>query len=298
MLLQERGAIRRKAAALRYRKTILKGLHQAVEQNILSENKRPGTSTEYSFKPVEEWKSEPVVHIKDIRTKKVIEFPIIQNTEEVGNELQLTLTGSPVTYGGKPAFSAGLTSNLGVVHNMDDHETDSNNVIVINNLKEQQEEVSIPATDTPTIWRRNHDATRYCQIPPIYDQEIGVEIQRQMDSEGLTAQSVVKRAIALTKVPLMLLELWANIGTALANSSLKVQQEPSSQPSVVLVSLQLSKTLEVIGVNLSPRQLQKCVTEYGEDVMLSAANELKRTGVLTGKANPTGYFVGCLIISD
>ncbi len=28
--------------------------------------------------------------------------------------------------------------------------------------------------------------------------------------------------------------------------------------------------------------------------MLSAANELKRTGVLTNKENPTGYFLGCL----
>ncbi|MDR9900520.1 hypothetical protein G7B40_039145 [Aetokthonos hydrillicola Thurmond2011] len=43
------------------RKTILKGLNQAVEQNILEKNERPGTSTEYSFKPVEEWLPEPVV---------------------------------------------------------------------------------------------------------------------------------------------------------------------------------------------------------------------------------------------
>ena len=56
------------------RKTILKGLKQAVSQNILEENKRPGTSNEYSFKPVEEWKPEPVVRIKDIRNNKIIEF--------------------------------------------------------------------------------------------------------------------------------------------------------------------------------------------------------------------------------
>ena len=151
--------------------------------------------------------------------------------------------------------------------------------------------------DTPTIWRRNPDATRYCQIPPIYDQETGVEIQRQMEQEGLTAQSVVGRAIAISKVPLMLLDLLANIVRALANSSLKVQSEPhnaQSQPRFVLVSLQLSKTLEIIGVNLSGRQLQKCITEYGEDVMLNAANELKRTGALANKENPIGYFLGCL----
>ena len=176
---------------------------------------------------------------------------------------------------------------------MDDLKTDTN-MFVVSLKEEQQQEVTVPREDTPTIWRRNPDANRYCQIPPIYDQDTGVEIQRQMEQEGLTAQSVVVRAIALTKVPLMLLELWANIGRALANSSLKTHILPTVTPKEVLVSLQLSKTLEVIGVNLCDRQLQKCVTEYGEDVMLNAANELKRTGVLANKENPIGYFLGCL----
>ncbi len=260
------------------RKTILKGLDQAVEQNILEKSDRPGTSTEYSFKPVEEWLAEPVVRIKDIRTRKVIQFPSLHHTESVEDEQQ-------------------LNSNEKVVLNTDCPETDSNMLFVINNLKEQQQEVNVPAADTPTIWRRNPDATRYCQIPPIYDQEIGVEIQRQMDSEGLTAQKVVGRAVRLSKAPLMLLELLVSISTELANSFFKSQPEPTSKPKEegeALVSLQLSKTLEVIGVNLSGRQLQKCVTEYGEEVILNAAQELKRTGVLANKENPTGYFLGCL----
>ncbi|MDF5730815.1 MAG: hypothetical protein PUP92_23070 [Rhizonema sp. PD38] len=251
------------------RKTILKGLSIAKEQNIIEENKRPGTSSEYWFKPVEEWLPEPVVRIKDIRTKKVLEFPKVQATEERGIEQQ-------------------LTSNDEVVRNKDDHQTDSNNkIVVVNKLIEEQQHVAVSETDTPTIWRSLPDGSRYAQVPPIHDQEVGVEIQRQMDSEGLTAQKVVGRAIALTKVPLMLLELWAAIGSALSNSDLNVPKE-------VVVSLQLSKTLEMIGVNLSPNQLHKCVTQYGEDVMLNAANELKRTGVLANKENPTGYFLGCL----
>ena len=182
-----------------------------------------------------------------------------------------------------------------VVRNMDDHETDTNNLVVVNKiLKKQQHEVSVPITDTPTIWRSLPDGNRYAQIPPIHDQAVGVEIQRQMEQEGLTAQFVVGRALALTKVPLMLLELWASIGRALANSSLKVQPEPAVAPVEVVVSLQLSKTLEMLGVNMNPSQLHKCVTEYGEDVMLNAANELKRTGVLANKENPTGYVLGCL----
>ncbi|MBO3461223.1 hypothetical protein G7B40_037560 [Aetokthonos hydrillicola Thurmond2011] len=151
------------------RKTILKGLNQAVEQNILEKNERPGTSTEYSFKPVEEWLPEPVVRKTDIRTRKIVEFPKVQDTEELQ-----------------------LSSNEEVVH-----------------------ETDYLQTDTPTIWRSSPDGRRFCQIPPIHDQEVGVEIQRQMDEEGLTAQSVVGRAIAFSKVPLMLLEMLANIGRKL-----------------------------------------------------------------------------------
>ncbi len=216
------------------RKTILKGLHQAVEQNILQENKRPGTSNEYSFKPVEEWLTEPVVHNKDIRNNKIIEFPKTQNTESSETKMPLD-----------------EDSGDGVVPIVDDPKTDSNTVIVINLLDlEQQQEVKVPAVDTPTIWIRNPDATRYCQIPPIYDQNTGVEIQRQMEQEGLTAQKVVGRAIALTKVPLMLLELLVNIGMKLHNSFFK-SHDPTPKPKdevSVLVSLHLSKTLEVIGV--------------------------------------------------
>jgi len=260
------------------RKTILKGLDQAVEQNILEENKRPGTSSEYWFKPVEEWLPEPVVRKTDIRTKNIIEFPKTHNTESIETELQ-------------------VTSNHEVVLTTDYPETDLNTVVVINNLKEQQQEVNVPPADTPRIWRRNPDATRYCQIPPIYDQDTGVEIQRQMDSEGLTAQKVLERAMRFSKAPLMLLELLVNISKELANSCLKSQPEPTSKPKddeSVLVSLELSKTLEMIGVKLLPRQMHKCVTEYGEEVMLNAAQELKRTGVLANKENPTGYFLGCL----
>jgi len=71
------------------RKTILKGLDQAVEQNILFENKRPGSSSEYQFKPVEEWLPEPVVRIKDIRTRKVLQFPSSHHAESVEDEQQL-----------------------------------------------------------------------------------------------------------------------------------------------------------------------------------------------------------------
>ncbi|MDF5733328.1 MAG: hypothetical protein PUP92_36440, partial [Rhizonema sp. PD38] len=186
------------------RKTILKGLSIAKEQNIIGENKRPGTSSEYWFKPVEEWLPAPVVRIKDIRTKKIIEFPLIQSTEEVEIEQQ-------------------LASNREVVRSKDDHETDPNNVVVNKLIKEQQ--VVVRIEDTPTIWRSLPDGNRYAQIPPIHDQEVGVEIQRQMESEGLTATKVVGRAIALSKIPLLVLKALAGVGSRLLDACLKTESE-------------------------------------------------------------------------
>lgn len=49
----------------------------------------------------------------------------------------------------------------------------------------------------PSIWRRDHNGLRYCQIPPIDDQNTGVALQRMIDSEGLSAQQIVSEAIAL-----------------------------------------------------------------------------------------------------
>jgi hypothetical protein len=72
--------------------------------------------------------------------------------------------------------------------------------------QKQWEEQSPKKSISVSIWRNNPDATRYCQIPPIYNQAVGVEIQNQIETEGLTAQAVVERAIAFSKVPKLILE--------------------------------------------------------------------------------------------
>ncbi|MDF5725173.1 MAG: hypothetical protein PUP91_32930 [Rhizonema sp. PD37] len=260
------------------RKTIIKGLNQAVEQNILRENSRPGTSNEYSFKPVEEWKPEPVVHIKDIRTKKVLQFPFTQqgNTEFTDTQEESVET--------EP------------VQNLDDPQTDTNSVV--NKLiNKQQLVVSVPVLDTPSIWRSLPDGNRYAQIPPIYDQDTGVEIQRQMDSEGLTAQSVVNRAIAFSKIPLLVLEVLASVGSRLLDACSKLTEnhnKPSNEDVEVMVSLQLSKTLMEMGVILTNEQMYHCLTEYGEDSMLDAAVQLRKSGSLVSQDDKENYFLNYL----
>jgi hypothetical protein len=54
-----------------------------------------------------------------------------------------------------------------------------------------------PKTEKPSIWRQTTNGGRYCQIPPIHDQETGVTLQQMMDEEGLTAQNIITEAIAL-----------------------------------------------------------------------------------------------------
>ena len=252
------------------RKTIIKGLNQAVEQNILEENLRPGTSNEYFFKPVEEWKPEPVVHKKD--TPKVIQFPSTENIE------------TPV--------------ETEPVQNLDNPNLNPNNIVVNKLINKQQQVVSIPITDIPSIWRSLPDGNRYAQIPPIYDQETGVEIQRQMESEGLTAQKVVGRAIAFSKVPLLVLEVLASVGSRLLDACSQtvskltaLQNKPSNEDVEVVVSIQLSLTLTAMGVILTNEQMRHCVIEYGEDAMLDAAVQLRKSGVLVSQEDRENYFL-------
>ncbi|MDF5713721.1 MAG: hypothetical protein PUP93_07475 [Rhizonema sp. NSF051] len=255
------------------RKTILKGLDQAVEQNILELNLRSGTSNEYSFKPVEDWLPEPVVHKKD--TPKVIPLTSTENPE------------TPV--------------ETEPVQNSDDPKKDPNSVVV-NKLinKQQQLEVSIPITDNPSIWRSLPDGNRYAQIPPIHDQDTGVEIQRQMDEEGLTAQKVIGRAIAFSKIPLLILKTLANVGSRLLNACFQTESElfksVGKQPeeAEVVVSLQLSQTLTVMGVILTTPQMHYCLTEYGEDAMLDATVQLRKTGEIVTQEDKEGYFLNYL----
>jgi hypothetical protein len=65
-------------------------------------------------------------------------------------------------------------------------------------IKEQQK-TKQPKPEKPSIWRRTSNGRRYCQIPPIHeeDERTGVALQKMMDEEGLTAQQIVAEAIAL-----------------------------------------------------------------------------------------------------
>ncbi len=58
--------------------------------------------------------------------------------------------------------------------------------------------VQKPSTLEPSIWRRTKNGGRYCQIPPIHeqDEQTGVILQRAMD-DGLLPQAVVREAVQL-----------------------------------------------------------------------------------------------------
>ncbi|MDM9385716.1 hypothetical protein QUB80_34240 [Chlorogloeopsis sp. ULAP01] len=53
--------------------------------------------------------------------------------------------------------------------------------------------------EKPSIWRRTKNGGRYCQIPPIHEENerTGITLQKMMDTEGTSAQKIVAEAIAL-----------------------------------------------------------------------------------------------------
>jgi hypothetical protein len=67
----------------------------------------------------------------------------------------------------------------------------------VRSLIEATRQPKQPKTEKPSIWRRTKNGGRYCQIPPIHEQETGVTLQQMMDEEGLTAQSIITEAVAL-----------------------------------------------------------------------------------------------------
>ncbi|MBR8836970.1 MAG: hypothetical protein DSM106950_23940 [Stigonema ocellatum SAG 48.90 = DSM 106950] len=179
------------------RKTILKGLSIAVEQNILEKNERPGTSTEYSFKRVEEWLPEPVVRIKDIRTRKIIEFPSSHNNDSVEDGQQLTSDHEVVLTTDYSETEPQLTSNLEVVRLAD---SNKNTVVVsLKELEEQQQlDVRVPATDTPkSPWKYVGQGLPRVYVAPELDALTGSKIESIHEATSRPRQGIIKEAVDL-----------------------------------------------------------------------------------------------------
>lgn len=199
------------------RNATLKALSTLTEvHKLLIKNKREGETDEYSLAPASDWA--PPVPPED-------RFLSRRKREVAEANPSLQGTGSSTLEGQEPV----LEGDTKVIQIMEYQEKQQQNVVVSLDFEK------------PSIWRRSPDATRYCQIPPIYNEATGVEVQRQMDDEGITAQKVVERAIAFSKVPRLLLETLASINEKLIDaykwlskglpkSDNKTQTEPSGIP--------------------------------------------------------------------
>ncbi|WP_373525612.1 hypothetical protein [Nostoc sp.] len=69
----------------------------------------------------------------------------------------------------------------------------------VRSLVKEQRTPKEPKPEKPSIWRRTKNGGRYCQIPPIHeqDEQTGVTLQKMMDEEGLSAQNIVAEAMSL-----------------------------------------------------------------------------------------------------
>jgi hypothetical protein len=56
-----------------------------------------------------------------------------------------------------------------------------------------------PFKPEPTIWRATRTGEKYCQVPPIWEDDYfsGVTLQAMMNREGLTAQAIIRESLEL-----------------------------------------------------------------------------------------------------
>jgi len=74
------------------------------------------------------------------------------------------------------------------------------NQSAVRELIQQQRKTRLPKPEEkPTIWRQTGSGPRYVQIPPLHeqDEQTGLTLQQMIESEGLTAQTILREAIAL-----------------------------------------------------------------------------------------------------
>ncbi|MDF5717294.1 MAG: helix-turn-helix domain-containing protein [Rhizonema sp. NSF051] len=231
---------------------------------LLIKNKRVGETDEYTLAPSSDWAS-PVLQKDRVlsRIKRVdVKDSSLQSMSTDSTEEQL-----PV-----------LEEDTKVIH-------------IKEYLEKQQQEV----VETLSIWRRNPDATRYCQIPPIYNQETGVEVQRQMETEGLTAQTVVERAIAFSKVPRLILEALSTITEKFLDGCkwlelMLLQSHPKTQVEAGGIPDIEFNRLKDVGIHLNHATASHLWQKYSSEWAKATAYVASKESVKDRAA----YFLSCL----
>src|SRR5579883_712649 len=246
------------------RNVTLKALHTLTEvYRLLIKNKRPGETDEYSIAPESQWQ-EPVPQedrslsrrIKNAVSHSSVSLeqePIFGEDDNVIQlmDYQQQPDSAAVLFADfSPTVELASTKTLGLPFDLTQENTPAlfgaaslpstsfvtqtpslNFKFPSPDSTPQQRTIEV---DKPSIWRHNRDATRYCQIPPIYNQAVGVEIQRQIEAEGLTPQAVVERAIAFSKVPKLILETLLAINQKLVDGHQWLTQVLQQQQQAVV----------------------------------------------------------------
>jgi hypothetical protein len=234
------------------RNVTLKALRALTEKyRLVTRNKRVGETDEYCLARQSEWA--PPVPLED---------RCLSRTKREKPETDPSLVGMG-------------SDTLGEHQPVSGEDT---KVIQFKEYQERQQQDNVVVSldfEKPSIWRRNQDATRYCQIPPIYDEATGVEVQHQMDSEGITAQKVVTRAIALSKVPRLLLGIMASVGEKLVDAYKSLEQslqKPNNQKQTQRT--EIAKTSSVPETNGIPEHEFQHLKEEGIFLNRAVADEL------------------------
>ncbi len=120
------------------------------------------------------------------------------------------------------------------------------NQSAVRELIQQQRKTRLPKPEEkPTIWRQTGSGSRYVQIPPLHeqDEQTGLTLQQMIETEGLTAQAIVREAIALRQAHK------AGRLVEIENLSLEVEEETDAayrQESEVIVKESETTELELV----------------------------------------------------
>lgn len=265
------------------RNLTLKALHRLTDvYKLLLRNKRVGETDEYSLAPASLWK--PPIPPEDRLLSR-------RKTEKIQQNSSTQRTGSDT-----------LDEQLAVVE-------EDTKVIQLKEYQKQQQECSVVSLDLerPSIWRTHRDGSRYCQIPPIYDQATGVEVERQIKEEGLSAQAVVERAIAFSKVPRLILETLMSISEKLLDTYKSLEKaKPDGQrigESECMLPPEEKTPRQISGIpdkefhrlveaeiHLNYATASKLWQKYSHDWALAITYVSSKENIL----NKAAYFLSCL----
>jgi hypothetical protein len=135
----------------------------------------------------------------------------------------------------------------------------------------------------PSIWRQpSGGGNRYCQIPPIHDQETGVKIQQVIDKEGITAQEATKKAFLCYEEAQAKKLASPSVSEGITNSIFSDEQIdtrakaiPTASTTLLLSPVETEKNLEIKALDTALKP------EASPEILATSASESNQAAAVS-----------------